>query len=59
MWEDKPDELTAQIESDYGSEGFYARYGRAMELVKNRKPKAELVRLIAFLLKDSGHDLSV
>jgi hypothetical protein len=50
LWNDRDDALTLAVENDFGSEGFYKRYGRALELVSNRHSKGALVRLVAYLL---------
>lgn len=50
-WENRDDDLTPAIKSDFGSEGFYDRYARAHELVGNRYSKGALVSLVAYLLK--------
>lgn len=51
-WEDKTDAMTPDVKADFGSEGFYARYSKALELVGNRHSKGALVSLVAYLLKD-------
>ena len=50
-WDDKDDDLTPAIKADFGTEGFYGRYSRALELVSNRHSKSALVSLVAYLLK--------
>lgn len=53
-WEDRPDHLTPEIDADYRSDGFDARYTEALELVGNRNSKSELAYLVAYLLKFRG-----
>lgn len=53
-WEDTNDDMTPEIDDDFGSDGFHERYARALDLVGNRHSKAELASLVAYLLKREG-----
>lgn len=51
-WRDKDDDLTPAIKGDSLTDGYFARYDRAMGLVGNRHSKGALVALVSYLLRE-------